>query len=218
VKCKWVYYIKFSADGKPNRFKAHLVAKGFTQILGLDYDETFSPVTHLDSIRILLALAMLEDWEIYQIDIKTAFLNGDLDEEIYMQQLEGFIAAGQSGKVCRLHKALYGLKQASRQWHCKLHSALGKIGFQCTQGDYSIYLHSDSTMNLLTILIIYVDDIMLLGNSLNQIEEVKKLIATSFEISDLGEISYFLGLYVIHDQSQHIIDLDQSKYISDVLA
>jgi Reverse transcriptase (RNA-dependent DNA polymerase) len=114
VKCKWVYRIKFGADGKPNRFKARLVAKGFTQILGLDYDETFSPITRLDSIRILLALATLEDWEIHQIDVKTAFLNDDLDEEIYMQQPEGFIAAGQSGKVCRLHKALYGLKQASQ--------------------------------------------------------------------------------------------------------
>jgi Reverse transcriptase (RNA-dependent DNA polymerase) len=140
VKCKWVYCIKFGADGKPNRFKARLVAKGFTQILGLDYDETFSPVTRLDSIRILLALATLEDWEIHQIDVKMAFLNGDLDEEIYMQQPEGFITAGQSGKVCRLRKALYGLKQASRQWHHKLHSALGKIRFQRTQGDHSIYL------------------------------------------------------------------------------
>jgi Reverse transcriptase (RNA-dependent DNA polymerase) len=132
VKCKWVYCIKFGADGKPNRFKARLVAKGFTQILGLDYDETFSLVTCLDSIWILLALAMLEDWEIHQINVKTAFLNGNLDEEIYMQQPEGFIAAGQSGKVCRLRKALYGLKQASRQWHRKLHSALGKIGFRHT--------------------------------------------------------------------------------------
>jgi Reverse transcriptase (RNA-dependent DNA polymerase) len=129
VKCKWVYRIKFGANGKPNRFKAHLVAKGFTQILGLDYDETFSPVACLDSIRILLALATLEDWEIHQIDVKTAFLNGDLDEEIYMQQPEGFITAGQSGKVCRLYKALYRLKQALQQWHRKLHSALGKIGF-----------------------------------------------------------------------------------------
>jgi Reverse transcriptase (RNA-dependent DNA polymerase) len=129
VKCKWVYCIKFSANGKPNRFKARLVAKGFTQILGLNYDETFSLVARLDSIRILLALATLEDWEIHQINIKMAFLNGDLDKEIYMQQLEGFIAAGQSGKVCRLRKALYGLKQALRQWHRKLHSALGKIGF-----------------------------------------------------------------------------------------
>jgi Reverse transcriptase (RNA-dependent DNA polymerase) len=113
VKFKWVYHIKFGANGKPNRFKACLVAKGFTQILGLDYDETFSPVAYLDLIWILLALAMLEDWEIHQIDIKTAFLNSNLNKEIYMQQLEGFIAAGQSGKVCRLRKALYGLKQAS---------------------------------------------------------------------------------------------------------
>jgi Reverse transcriptase (RNA-dependent DNA polymerase) len=115
VKCKWVYRIKFGANGKPNRFKARLVAKGFTQIIGLNYNETFSPVTCLDLIWILLALATLEDWEIHQIDIKTAFLNGDLDKEIYMQQPEGFIAARQSGKVCRLRKALYRLKQASQQ-------------------------------------------------------------------------------------------------------
>jgi Reverse transcriptase (RNA-dependent DNA polymerase) len=114
VKCKWVYHIKFDANSKPNRFKACLVAKGFTQILGLNYNETFSLVTCLDSIQILLVLAMPEDWEIHQIDVKMAFLNSNLNDEIYMQQPEGFIAAGQSGKVCRLCKALYGLKQALR--------------------------------------------------------------------------------------------------------
>ena len=114
VKCKWVYQLKFNAAGEPYQYKARLVAKGFTQVYGLDYEETFSPIACLDTMRSLLVLATLEDWEIHQVDVKSAFLKGDLDEEIYMQQPEGFKMVGQEKKVCHLLKVIYGLKQASR--------------------------------------------------------------------------------------------------------
>ena len=135
VKSKWVF--KWKADGC---FRVCLVAKGFTQIQGLDYDETFSPVAWFKSLRLLLALAMLEDWEIHQMDIKSAFLNRLLDEEIFMEQPQGFITAGQWDKVCLLKKALYGLKQASHAWNLQFHGVLTELGFTCTHSDMGVYV------------------------------------------------------------------------------
>jgi Reverse transcriptase (RNA-dependent DNA polymerase)/Integrase core domain len=218
VKCKWVFRLKFNSAGEAIRYKARLVAKGFTQIFGLDFSETFSPVARLDSVRLLLALATLRDWEVHQIDVKSAFLNGELDEEIYMQQPEGFAVAGQENKVCRLQKALYGLKQASRQWHRKLDTAVRELGFSQSTGDPSVYVIHQQRGGSITVLIVYVDDITLMGDSIEQIVYFKKQLANRFEITDLGEISYYLGLRVIRNRSNRTITLDQEKYISDVLA
>ena len=126
VKCKWVF--KKKADG---HFCARLVAKGFTQLEGVDFDETFSPVARFESLRLLLALATLEDWHIHQMDVKSAFLHGELEEEIYMEQPVGFVTAGSEHLVCRLQKALYGLKQASRAWNVQFHGVLCELGFTC---------------------------------------------------------------------------------------
>lgn len=128
VSCKWVYKKKVEAENKI-RFKARLVARGFTQEEGIDYNEIFSPVVKHASIRILLAVAAQNKWELEQLDVKTAFLHGDLDETIYMDQSEGFLMHGNEGKVCLLKKSLYGLKQASRQWHLKFDEHMEKIGF-----------------------------------------------------------------------------------------
>ena len=136
VKSKWVFKLK--ADG---HYHTRLMAKGFTQIPGIDYDETFSPVAHFDSIRLLLALAALENWEIHQLDVKSAFLNGVLDEEIYMEQPQGFIIAGKENKVCRLKKAIYGLKQASRAWNKQFHGVLTGLGFKRMSSDAGIYVY-----------------------------------------------------------------------------
>jgi hypothetical protein len=154
VKSKWVF--KRKADG---RFRARLVAKGFTQIQGLDYDETFSPVARFESLRLLLALAALEDWEIHQMDVKSAFLNGLLDEEIFMEQPQGFIIAGQSDKVCLLKKALYGLKQASRAWNLQFHGVLTELGFTRTHSDAGVYVFHQQDARGTLLIILYVDDI-----------------------------------------------------------
>jgi hypothetical protein len=127
VKCKWVYVIK--PDG---RYKAHRIAKGFTQIEGIDFQETFSPVARYEAICFLLAHTALKDWELKAMDIKTAFLYGELNEEIYMEQPEGFAKREQENQVCRLKKAIYGLKQASRTWNKKLHITLLEQGFKRT--------------------------------------------------------------------------------------
>ncbi len=136
VKSKWVF--KKKADG---RFRARLVAKGFTQLEGVDFDKTFSPVARFESLRLLLVLATLEDWEIHQMDIKSAFLHGELEEEIYMEQPIGFVTAGKEHLVCRLQKALYGLKQASCAWNLQFHGVLTELSFTWTYSDAGVYVY-----------------------------------------------------------------------------
>ena len=166
-------------------------------------------------MRTLLALATLEDWEIHQVDVKSAFLKGDLDEEIYMQQPEGFQTVGQEKKVCHLLKALYGLKQASRQWHRKLRSALLDMGFDQLTADTSVYVYR--RQGGITILMVYVDDITVMGNDAAHIILVKQELAKRFDLTDLGELTYFLGIRVTRDRKNRTLELDQSKYIRDVL-
>jgi hypothetical protein len=122
VRCRWVYRTKSAVDGHISRYKAKIVAKGFQQVHGIDYDETFTPVTKMDSIRLVLSIATTKGWEFHQLDVKNAFLHGDLSEEIYMEQTQGFMH--DSSLVCRLKKSLYGLKQALRAWYAKMDSYL----------------------------------------------------------------------------------------------
>ena len=132
IGCKWIYKRKRGSDGKVETFKARLVAKGYTQKEGIDYEETFSPVAMLKSIRILLAVAASLDYEIWQMDVKTAFLNGNLNEDIYMQQPEGFKAKGKEHMVCKLQRSIYGLRQASRSWNIRFDQAITSFGFEKT--------------------------------------------------------------------------------------
>ena len=120
IGCKWIFKRKLKADGSVDKYKARLVAKGYRQKEGLDYFDTYSPVSRITSTRTLIAIASLNNMEIHQMDVKTTFLNGELDEEIYMEQPEGFVVQGQENKVCKLVKSLYGLKQAPKQWHEKI--------------------------------------------------------------------------------------------------
>ena len=129
VGCKWVYKTKHDSKGNIERFKAPLMSKGFTQREGIDYNETFSPVSCKDSFRIIVALVAHYDLELHQMDVKTAFLNGDLEENIYMAQPKGFIVEGKERMGCHLKKSSYGLKQASRQWYLKFDSTIRKFGF-----------------------------------------------------------------------------------------
>jgi hypothetical protein len=144
----WVFKVKHNVDGSIERFKARLVAKGYSQRPGLDYNESFAPTFRPATLRIIMALAAVEDLELRSVDITSAFTNGDLDEEIYMRQPEGF-HVGSPNQVCRLRKSLYGLKQSARQWNKKLHSVLTELGFKRIESDRSVYIYSNGEVRII---------------------------------------------------------------------
>ena len=193
IGCKWVYKIKRKADGTIERYKARLVAKGFTQLEGIDYLDTFSPVAKHTTIRLILALAAAKNWHLHQLDVDNAFLHGDLNEEAYMIPPSG-LKDIKHNQVCKLTKSLYGLKQASCQWFAKLSSFLISINYIQYQSDHSLFVKKTPTT--FTTLVIYVDDIVLAGDSLEEIENIKCQLNNSFKIKDLGHLKYFLGLEV----------------------
>eukprot|EP00253_Pinus_taeda_P008546 PITA_08546 len=212
VRCKWVYRTKYGPDRKVDKHKARLVAKGFSQVEGIDYTDTFSPVAKMNSIRLVLSFAASLKWEVHQMDVKSAFLHGDLHEEIYMEQPIGFIQTD-SSFVCRLKKSLYGLKQAPRAWYAKMDSFLLESGFSRCYSDNTVY--TKKVGNSLIILVFYVDDLILTGSDPNLINHVKSSLKKKFEMTDLGHLHYFLGLQVL--QSKEGISLSQSKYACDIL-
>ena len=213
VGCKWVFTVKHRADGSIERFKARLVAKGFTQTHGVDYHETFAPVAKMNSIRVLLSCAANLDWDLHQFDVKNAFLHGDLEEEVYMEIPPGFNNEQSQGKVCRLKKALYGLKQSPRAWFDKFSNAMISFGYQQSNSDHTLFIKRKE--GKLTLLIVYVDDIVMTGDDREEMTRLKKLLAQEFEIKDLGKLQYFLGIEVA--QSKRGIFISQRKYILDLL-
>src|SRR6266850_2007724 len=212
VKLKWVFKHKVDSC-----YCARLVAKGFMQIPGLDYDETFSPIAHFESLRLLLVLAMLEDWEVHQLDVKLVFLNGVLNEEIYMEQPQGFITTGKETQVCHLKKEIYGLKQASCTWNSNIDAALTELGFKRTVADAGIYVMHQREGDGPLYVILYIDDITILGASLEVVKELKVNLAKHYKISDLGEIESYLGIHITRDRQSKHLTIDQSGYIKDVL-
>ena len=160
---KWIFKRKLNADGSIDKYNARLVVKGYKQKEGVDYFDTYSPVTRITSIRMLIAIAVLHNLEIHQMDVKIAFLNGELNEEIYMEQLEGFIVLGQEKKVCRLIKSLYGLKQALKQWNEKFENAMMSNGFRINVCDKCVYIKD--TANGYVIVCLYVDDMLIIGSN-----------------------------------------------------
>jgi len=213
VRNKWVFKIKQKSDGSVDRHKARLVAKGFDQLNGVDYYETFSPVIKPATIRLVLALAVQFDWSINQLDVSNAFLHGELDEEVYMEQPQGFVHPSYPDHVCKLHKSLYGLKQAPRAWFTRFSQALLEIGFQGSQLDPSLFIYHTSQVHIF--ILVYVDDIILTGNHKATISWILSKLKSDFAIKDLGELSYFLGIQATRDTSG--LHLRQSKYIIDLL-
>ena len=162
VTSKWIYKIKHAADGSVEKYKARFVARGFSQKEGIDYDETFAPVARFTSIRTIIALAVAVGWKLYQTDVKTAFLNGEIEEEVYIEQPDGFEVHGKETHVCRLKKALYGLKQAPRAWYGRIYGFLMKLGFTRSDADSNLYYKVVEGDTL--ILVLYVDDLFLTGD------------------------------------------------------
>ena len=215
VGCKWVYKTKRDSKGNIERFKARLVAKGFTQREGIDYNETFSPVSSKDSFRIIMALVAHYDLELHQMDVRTAFLNGDLHENVYMAQPEGFVVEGKEHLGCRLKKSIYGLKQASRQWYLKFDEIIKKIEFKENSVDNCIYVKFRGSKFI--ILVLYVDDILLASSDKNLLLETKRYLSSNFDMKDLGEASYVLGIEIHRDRSKGALGLSQKSYIDRVL-
>ncbi|GJT24664.1 ribonuclease H-like domain-containing protein [Tanacetum coccineum] len=212
IGSKWVWKIKYKFDEEIERYKARLVAKGFNQIEGIDFDETFSPVVKIVTVRCLINLDVQNGWSLFQMDINNAFLYGDLEETVYMALPPGYFPDNKT-KVCKLNKSLYGLKQALRKWNAKLTSALLENNFMQSKSDYSLFTKSFD--DVFIALLVYVDDIIITGNSLTEIEKVKQFLKTKFMIKDLGKLKYFLGIEVVDTPKG--ICLNQRKYCLELI-
>ena len=188
-----MFKVKKDEHGAVVRHKARLVVKGYAQRQGIDYDEVFAPVARLEAVRLLLALATQEGWQVHHMGIKTAFLNGDL-QEVYVKQAPGFSQPRQEHKVYLLHKALYGLHQAPRAWNQKLDEKLGVLGFIKCPSEHAIYCRGDGAEKL--VVGVYVDDLIITGCSSNIIQNFKSQMSDVFKMSDLGVLSYYLGIEV----------------------
>ncbi|KAL0294442.1 UNVERIFIED_CONTAM: Retrovirus-related Pol polyprotein from transposon TNT 1-94 [Sesamum radiatum] len=195
VGCKWVYKRKLGADGEVTTFKARFVAKGYTQRPGVDFEETYSPVAMAKSIRIMLAIAAWYDYEIWQMDVKTAFLNGFVEEEIYMDQPEGFTSIGEEQKVFHLQRSIYGLKQASRNWNIRFDEVIR--GYDFIKNDFDPCVYKKVSGSSVAFLVLYVDDILLIGNDVKMLCDTKAWLSTQFSMKDLGEASYILDIKII---------------------
>ena len=212
VGCRWVYKIKYGSNGKIERHKARLVAKGFTQQEGVDYFDIYSPVAKLVTVKMLLAIAAAKSWDLVQLDVNNAFLNGTLHEEVYMDIPPGVNIQGEQPStnkmVCKLNKSIYGLKQASRQWFEKFSKFMLQMGFIQSKSDYSLF-HKGHNENYVALLV-YVDDIIITGASKSEIAKIKLQLSNAFKLKDLGNLGYFLGLEVA--KSKNGIFLSQRNY------
>ncbi|KAE8664189.1 Detected protein of unknown function [Hibiscus syriacus] len=212
---KWIYRIKEEHDGR-KRYKARLVVKGFQQKEGIDYNEIFSPVVKLSTIRLVLKIVAAENLHLEQLDVKTTFLHGDLEEEIYMRQPEGFIEARNKNLVCRLKKSLYGLKQTPRQWYKKFDSFMGSSGFTRCQANHCCYIKKFD--NNFIILLLHVDDMLVAGSDMQEIINLKQKLSKQFAIKDLGAAKQILGMRIKRDTKPGTLMLSQAEYINKVLS
>jgi len=214
IGVKWVFKTKLNENGDVEKFKARLVAKGYAQRHGVDYTEVFAPVARFDTIRMILAMAAQSSWEVFQLDVKSAFLHGELKEEVFVQQPEGFTKKGEEEKVYRLRKALYGLKQAPRAWYSRIEAYFTREGFEKCPNEHTLFTKSKEGKILLVSL--YVDDLIFTGNDKSMFDEFKKSMMLEFNMSDLGKMKHFLGVEV--KQCADGIFICQKRYAREVLA
>ncbi|GJR08094.1 ribonuclease H-like domain, reverse transcriptase, RNA-dependent DNA polymerase [Tanacetum coccineum] len=213
IGLKWVFKTKRDAKGKIIKYKARLVAKGYVQEQGIDFDEVFAPVARIETVRLILALAAYHGWQVHHLDVKSAFLHGDLKEEVYVTQPEGFIQQGNSGKVYKLTKALYGLRQAPRAWNMKLDQTLKSLDFKKCNLEQAVYTKRSKTSTL--IVGVYVDDLIITGTPRKEIDLFKSQMEDKFEMSDLGLLAYYLGIEVTQTGGE--ITIKQTGYINKIL-
>ena len=213
IGLKWIFKLKKNPQGDVIKHKARLVVKGYSQRKGIYYEEVYAPVVRFETIRLLIALAALKKWQLHHLDVKSAFVNGEISGVIYVKQPEGFLVKGKEGHVLRLKKALYGLKQAPRAWYFKLHSCLISHGFIKSHHEPSLYLKkSDSN----TIIVgVYVDDLIVTGSSSARIEKFKEEMTQEFDMSDLGFLISYLGIEV--KQGNQYMFLSQTSYARKLL-
>ena len=214
IRCKWIFTVKLKPDGLIERYKARLFAKGFTQTYGVDYTETFAPVAKLNTIRVLLSLVVHLDRPLFQLYVKNAFLNGELEEEVYMSLPLGFEEDKKNRMVCKLKKSPCGLKQSPRAWFDRFLKVIRSHGYSQGQTDHTLFVKHSSDGKITT-LIVYIDDIILTRGNFKEMEEIKRLMAMEFEVKDLRTLKSFLGMEVA--RSKKGISISQRKYTLDLL-
>jgi hypothetical protein len=195
IGCKWVYKVKHNVDGFMSRYKARLVAKGYAQTYGIHYEETYSPIVKMTTIRAIIVMAITKGWSLHQMDVNNVFLHGHLQEEVYMEQPPGYVDQTHPNLVYMLKKVLYGLKLAPRTWSDKIGQYLVTSGFQTSNAYFSLYVKK--TDHGIVIIVIYVDDLIIIGDNDADIFDLKKFLKQKFEMKDLGELRYFLDIEVI---------------------
>lgn len=213
IGVKWVFKTKLNENGDVEKYKARLVAKGYAQRHGVDYTEVFAPVARLDTIRVILAAAAQYGWEVFQLDVKSAFLHGELKEEVFVQQPEGFVKEREEGKVYKLKKALYGLKQAPRAWYNKIETYFLREGFEKCPSEHTLF--TKLVGGKILIISLYVDDLIFTGSDLSMCHEFKNAMMMEFDMSDLGRMKHFLGVEVL--QNSNGIFICQRRYAREVL-
>lgn len=213
VSCRWIFTIKSNELGEPVRYKARLVARGFSQQYLHDYEETFAPVARITTFRLILAFANQNNLLIHHMDVKTAFLNGILKEDIYMEVPNGIVS--KPNQICKLNKALYGLKQASRCWYERFDHVIKNIGFESSKVDPCLYILNKNNIDENVYIILHVDDLLLITKCIKNMQYYKNCLMKSFEMTDLQEIKLFLGIRI--ERNKDKISLDQSTYLQNVL-
>jgi Reverse transcriptase (RNA-dependent DNA polymerase) len=215
IGCKWVFLRKRDENGTVIRHKACLVAQGYAQKPGVDYSETgtFAPVMRFDTLRTLFALAAVHDWEVLQLDIKGAYLNGIVKEELYMKQPTGYEDG--TGRICKLFKTLYGLKQAGNEWNTELHGSMLEFEYTRLRSNYGVYYSRSG--NTFPIVLIWVDDITIFGDSAATNKELVKKLKEKYDVKVIGEPTLLLGIHIERDRANRTITLSQKRYITKIL-